>query len=149
MINLYTSHPTSSFVFYPDSSITASGSAYQLHLISDLDKSEYTVENLNRLNTKTSTPFSSVAVLQAYSGSGIPPYEGQYTAELQQGSEVRSKFGNTHIKFGQLHERWSFVRSFGGQAIGTDRAFVFGTNLQTIDTYTTDNENGTFTTYNS
>jgi len=148
MINLYTSHPTSSFTFYPDLPNSASGSEYQLDLSSDLDRSTYTVENLNRLNTNTPNSFSQVVVLQAYSGSGVPPYDGQYTATLKQGLETKSQWGNTHLLFGTLHRKWSNVRAFSGQAIGTDRAYVHGTNLQSIDTYTTSNENGAYTTYN-
>lgn len=148
MINLYTAHPTSSFTFYPEQPSSVTGSEYELSLVSDLDRSTYTVQRLNRIDTRTANNFSSVLVLQATSGSGIPEYEGQYTATVLQGDAVRSKWSNAHFKFGSLHKKWPNVSSFSGESIGQDRAYVHGTNLQTIDTYTTANENGAYTTYN-
>lgn len=150
MINLYTAHPTSSFVIYPEDSYSEvpSGS-FELNLTQDYDKSTSTVRGLKRLNTLTSNSTSHVVVLEAYSGSGIPPNDGQYTAELQYGNIVRSKWGDTHFQFGSLHKLWSDVSTFSGSTVATDRAYVHGTNLQNITTYTGTDQTGQYTTYNS
>jgi hypothetical protein len=150
MINLYALHPTSSFTVYPDTQPNeVSGSSFVLELTSDLDQSTYTVDNLTRINTKTSNPFSSLIVLQATSGSSnIPSYDGQYTANLKYGPITRTKWGSAHYLFGSFHKKWSNVSEFSGSLVSTDRTYVHGTNLQTIDTYVGTDQTGAYTTYN-
>ena len=84
MINLYSQHPTSSFVMYPDTEVSESSSGrYRLQLTQSLDQSKSVVTDLKRLNTGTLNSKSSVLVLEGYSGSGMPSYDGQYTANLR------------------------------------------------------------------
>ena len=150
MIQLYSLHPTSSFTVYPETQpIEYVGSRYVLDLTQDLDNSTSRIETLTRINTNTPNNKSQLIVLQAYSGSGIPENEGQYTAQLLFGSSVSSTWGEETRAFGSIQEKWSLVGEFSGSVIATDRAYVHGANLQTITTYTGTNQTGTYTTYNS
>jgi len=83
MINLYSTASNSTFVMYPDE-IPFSASLtpfYRLSLSQSLDNSNSLV-TLTRLNTSVSKNKSSVIILQAPSGSGVPSVSGQYQAEF-------------------------------------------------------------------
>ena len=151
MINLYTAHPTSSFTVYPDTEYTYTPTgSYALNLTQDYDQSFTQVENLKRLNTDVANNKSHLIVLEAYSGSSnIPTPDGQYTAQLLFGVETSIKWGEANAKFSAVHEKWSDYDTFSGSVISTDRAYVHGTNLQTITTYTGTDQTGAYTTYNS
>ena len=150
MINLYALQTTSSFAIYPDNQPNeVSGSDYVLELSSDLDRSTYSVNNLRRIDTKTSNLFSSLIVFQATSGSsGIPAYEGFYTGELKYGPYTRLKWGSAHYLFGSLHKKWSDTFTFSGSLLSTDRVYVHGSNEEITDTYTGTNQTGAYITYN-
>lgn len=151
MINLYTAHPTSSFTVYPDTEYNYNPTgSYALSLTQDYDQSTYQVENLKRLNTDVTNNRSHLIVLEAFSGSSkIPSIDGQYTAQLLFGEETSVKWGEANAKFSAVHETWSDYDTFSGSVISTDRAYVHGTNLQTITTYTGTNQTGAYITYNS
>lgn len=138
---------------YPDTSITeSSGDGYRLQLTQSLDQSTASLSPLKRLNTGVSNNKSSVYVFEGYSGSGMPSYDGQYTAKLELlQPTVRPKWGDAHYLFGSYHRQWgdSGTLEGTGTILAEDRAYVHGTNLQTITTYISPNENGTYTTYNS
>jgi len=152
MINLYTLHPTSSLVMYPDNDVTGSAiSKYELILTQTLDESQTTIPytDIRRLNTNVAANKSSVYVMAVSSGS-IPSPDGQYTAQLYVGDFIRSTFGDNNLKYGTTHLLWSDVSSFSNrQLISTDRAYVHGSNLQDITTYTGTDQTGAYTTYNS
>jgi len=151
MINLYSSHPTSSFVVYPDTFNEISESTnkiYRLQLTQSIDLSTALVTPLRRINTQTSNKKSQLIVLQAYSGSGVPSYDGQYTAKLQYGEESGEQWGSANYLFGSYHVRFG-EKAFSGSTLSTDRAFVHGTNIQEITNYISPNEDGQYTTYNS
>lgn len=151
MINLYTAHPTSSFTVYPDTDYTYNSTgSYALNLTQDYDQSTYQVENLKRLNTDVANNKSHLIVLEAYATSSkIPTTDGQYTSQLLFGTETPIKWGESNTKFSATHELWSDYDTFSGEVISTDRAYVHGTNLQTITTYTGTDQTGAYTTYNS
>jgi len=151
MINIYSAHPTSSFVMYPDDPITSSGAQqYRLELTQSLDQSTSSIFTVQRLNTEQPQRTSEVLVMSAYSGSEIPTADGQYTASLRLGSGRSLKWGTAHKLFGTYHVRWSEVDpdSYVGDIIASDRAYVHGTNLQDITTYTGTDQTGAYTTYN-
>jgi len=156
MINLYSTASNSTFVMYPDE-IPFSASLtpfYRLSLSQSLDNSNSLV-TLTRLNTSVSKNKSSVIILQAPSGSGVPSVSGQYQAELlYQAEPAPAKWGTEHVQFGTLNSLWSDVDSINfviqsASVISQDRAYVYGTNEQSITTYTDTNQIGSYTTYNS
>jgi hypothetical protein len=155
MINLYYSASSSTFVMYPDETpFSASlNPYYRLSLSQSLDNSNSLV-TLSRLNTRSPKNDSSVLVLQALTGSGIPTASGQYQADLLYQSEpARGKWGNTNRQFGSIHEVWSNVKAgfipSEATIISEDRAYVFGTNEEVITTNTQTDQLGSYTTYNS
>lgn len=149
MINLYTNHPTSSFVMYPDTDFSASSdTVYQLVVSQDLDRSTTTISNLKRLNTYVRNNLSDVYIFEAYSGS-IPNPDGQYSTQLFGGKNLKETWGTYHTQFTNAHQKWSDVSTFSGSVIADDRAYVHGGNTQTITTYTGTNQDGAYTTYNS
>ena len=155
MINLYSTASTSTFVMYPDEVPFSQSLSpyYRLSLSQSLDNSNSLVE-LTRLNTSIAYNSSDVIILQAASGSGIPSSSGQYQADLlYQAEPARAKWGDTHRQFGSIHELWSDVKAgflaASASVLSQDRAYVYGTNEQTITTYTDTNQIGSYTTYNS
>lgn len=136
---------------YPDTSITESGSGtYSLQLTQSLDQSTSLVSNIIRINTNTANNKSSVYVLQAYTSSGLPSYDGQYTAKLMyETPTTRTTWGETHYLFGSHHVTWGNPYAGEAQEVAEDRAYVHGTNTSTITKYITTNEDGTYTTYNN
>ncbi len=155
MINLYTTSSTNTFVMYPDETPFSASLTpyYRLSLSQSLDNSNSLVE-LVRLNTTVDKNKSSVVILQTVSGSNVPTASGQYQADLLYQSEpARGKWGDTHRKFGSIHEFWSNAKAgflpSEATIISEDRAYVFGTNEQTITTYTDTDQIGSYTTYNS
>ncbi len=151
MINLYPAHPTSSFAIYPDDEYTYSPTgSYVLDITQDYDQSFTRVENVKRLNTDVANSKSHIIVLEAYSGSSnIPSPDGQYSSQLLFGEDIGTKWGEANVKFGSLHQTWGNYLTFSGSVVSTDRAYVHGTNLQTITTYTDTDQTGAYTTYNS
>ena len=156
MINLYYSASSSTFVMYPEE-IPFSASInplYRLSLSQSLDNSNSLV-TLSRLNTTVDKNKSSLIILQADSGSGIPTASGQYQADLlYQAERSKAKWGNLNVQFGSVNQIWSNVVSDEldpniATVISEDRAYVYGTNEQSITTYTDTNQIGTYTTYNS
>ena len=83
--------------------------------------------------------------------SEVPSASGQYDVEIYTsttGSEER--WGFTTEVWGTTTEQWA---TFGGsglpnELVYSDRAFVSGSNEDTITQYLSPNENGTYTTYN-
>ncbi len=151
MINLYTLHPTSSFTVYPDADYNYNPTgSYALNLTQDYDQSFTQVKNLKRLNTDVANKKSHLIVLEATSGSSeIPSPDGQYTAQLLFGERTSTKWGEANYKFGSWHVQWNNTPStFSGSIISTDRAYVHGSNLQTITTNTSTDQTGAYTTYN-
>ena len=148
MINLYTNHPTGSFTIYPDSGEFVSASAYEMVLTQDLDQSTTTIrqEFLTRYNPGSKG--TSIIVMQLLSGS-TPSPDGQYTAQMYAGRSGQALWGQTHEKFGSYHQKWSTAGGFEGTLISTDRAYVHGSNRETITTNTDTDQIGVYTTYNS
>lgn len=147
MLKFTTTQPTGSFGVYPDSaSIYAKNDKvqYELELIQDMDGSSLGRKVVYRINTPTD--YDPRLVFQAYSGS-IPANTGQYTSYVyeREVSGTWSEVSNTWM---------AEIRTFseiGGTAaprlIDTDRAYVQGTNDETITRYdqpASDN----YTTYN-
>lgn len=152
MINIYPQHPTSSFVMYPDDPVQTSGSQeYRLELTQTLDQSTGSFITVQRLNTDQRQSTSENIVLSAYSGSEMPTNVGQYTASLYLGTAEGYQWGFLHEQFGGYHFRWGDTDpdSFTGSIIASDRAFVHGTNYQTITQYTGSDQTGAYTTYNN
>ena len=152
MINIYTAHPTSSFVMYPDTPVTATGlQTYRLALTQSLDNSTSSIFTVRRLNTQQPNNSSEVFVLQAYSGSEMPSADGQYTASLYLGKATSKRWGEVHELWSDYHIRFSETDpdTYSGSIVASDRAYVHGTNLQTITTYTGTDQTGTYTTYNN
>ena len=150
MINFNTSQASNTFSVYPESSSlywnSPSGSFY-VELIQSMDLSSGSFE-VSLLNTPTD--FSPRLTLQET--TGIPEITGQYIFKLYE--EIRGEqlqWGNAHFKFSELHQLWSDVTNAGSEGtrlLDTDRAYVQGNNNPDITTYSTNNEQGAFTTYN-
>lgn len=153
MINLYSAHPTSSFVMYPDVSfVESSSNSYRLQLTQSYDLSSASVSPVKRLNSGVPNNESSILIFEGYSGSGMPSFDGQYTAKLELlNVSDRPVWGTAHYLFGSYHRQWGNAGVSGstGTILAEDRAYVHGTNLQAITTYISPNEKGSYTTYNS
>jgi hypothetical protein len=152
MINLYKTQSASSFVMYPeDTPFSASTAAhYKLSVSQSLDQSNSLI-TVNRLNTRYSSNWSNVLVLSTVDSTQIPTASGQYQAELLYQAGDKAKWGIQHTLFGTTNALWSNVSQsyYSGSVISTDRAYVFGTNEQTITEYTGSDQIGKYITYNS
>ena len=152
MINIYSNSPTSSFVMYPDTPVVATGfQTYRLSLTQSLDNSTSSIFTVNRVDTRQNQSTSEVIVLQALSGSEMPSADGQYTASLYLGKATSKRWGEVDELWSDYHLRFSETDpdTYSGSIVASDRAYVHGTNLQTITTYTGTDQTGTYTTYNN
>jgi hypothetical protein len=147
MINLYPLHPTSSFCIWPNVVNNHASSSFDLQVVQDYDQSSTTFK-IQKINTPNR--LSEMLVFNALSGSeGYPTKDGQYTAttieysfEAKTWGTFDSLFANANTTFGE-----GGIRS-GSTEISVDRAYVHGTNLQTITTNTSTDQTGAYTTYN-
>ena len=136
---------------YPaDPIATPANGVYRLELTQSLDMSSGSIFDVRRIDTRQKQGTSEVMVMQAYSGSEVPTYAGQYTASLRLGTAEGSKWDSTNVQFGSYHQRWNETDpdTFVGPIVASDRAYVHGTNLETIFTYIGTDQTGAYTTYN-
>lgn len=136
---------------YPaDPIATPANGVYRLELTQSLDMSSGSILDVRRIDTRQNQSTSEVMVMQAYSGSEVPQYAGQYTASLRLGTALSSKWDDVNVQFGSYHQRWNETdpSTFVGTIVASDRAYVHGTNLETIFTYIGTDQTGAYTTYN-
>jgi len=136
---------------YPaDPIATPANGVYRLELTQSLDMSSGSIFDVRRIDTRQKQDTSENMVMQAYSGSEVPQFAGQYTASLRLGTALGSKWDSTNFQFGSYNQRWSQKdpATFEGPIVASDRAYVHGTNLVDIFTYTGTDQNGAYTTYN-
>lgn len=146
MINFNVNQETNTFTVYPETASLSPSASYSVTLTDDLDLSSGSFD-VALINTPTN--FNPRLVFQV-SGSSIQPTNGgQYTFQLLESLIQRLIWGQTHLKFGEAHAQWGAGAAGTGTVIDTDRVWLEGDNTPAITTYTTNNELGSFTTYNS
>lgn len=143
MIQLQTNRETGSFVVWPESG-SNQNAKYRLQVTHSMNLASgsfpvYRINNPNNL--------SEYLVLQAYSGSGIPTASGQYDYNLSEADLFDYRWISASFTFGQADGTWGNGIATGSDLIDSGRLFVSGTNDPSFDEYTSDNEQGRYTTY--
>lgn len=83
------------------------------------------------------------------SGSLVPSPSGQYDIQLYTFTFIPAKWNAVATAWNAFDELWNDAGEEGlGDEIYSDRAFVSGSNEDSITQYLSPNENGTYTTYN-
>lgn len=102
--------------------------------------------------TTTSSPnaYRNWLIIQNTSGD-VPTPSGQYDVEVYTRTEaVEGRWGFTDQVFSTTTFKWGNFGAGNQPAdfVYSDRAYVSGSNEQSITQYVSSNENGTYTTYN-
>ena len=146
MINFNVNQESNTFSVYPETASLDPSASYSVTLTDDLDLTSGSFD-VALINTPTN--FNPRLVFQV-SGSSIQPTNtGQYTFELFESLIERLIWGTANLQFGSTHVQWGAGAAGIGTKIDTDRVWLEGDNTPTTTTYTTNNELGSFTTYNS
>ena len=83
------------------------------------------------------------------SGSNVPTPSGQYTVNVWEGDIQPFIWGQVAITWGDIQAKWNDTEAVSKtKLLSTERAYVSGSNEQTIIQYVSPDENGTYTTYN-
>ena len=144
MINFNVNQESNTFAVYPETASLDPSASYSVTLTDDLDLTSGSFD-VALINTPTN--FNPRLVFQV-SGSSIQPTNtGQYTFELFESLIERLIWGTANLQFGSAHITWGQGAAGIGTKIDTDRVWLEGDNNPTITTYNTNNELGSFTTY--
>ena len=147
MINITPAVSSSTFVVWPDSGTEIVGTetgSYSLTTthVYDLTTATFPVERVNTPNS-----LSEMLVLRYTSGSGAPDKSGQYDFSLIEGESENYLWSNADVKFGQADWKWPNAGVSGSKTIDQGRLFINGVDDPTFTNYTTNNEEGAYTTY--
>lgn len=148
MLQFNKSQNTNTNAVYPDVEITSSiGGPLILEFTQSYDQSVTAVE-VDVLNNP-GVDGQQYIVIQL-TGSKVPTPSGQYIANLFEGSLVEPTWIETAELWSAIQTKWNngdpiVVKT---TQLGSDRAYVSGSNEQTIVQYVSPDENGTYTTYN-
>lgn len=144
MINFNVNQETNTFTVYPETGSTDPSASYSVTLTDEMDLTSGSFD-VSLINTPTT--FSPRLVLQVSGSSITPKSTGQYKFELFESLIERLIWGTAHLQFGSAHVTWGQGAAGIGTKIDTDRVWLEGNNNPTINTYSTNNELGSFTTY--
>jgi len=114
-------------------------------LSQSLDNSSTSIE----VNTYSSpNAYRNWLVIQN-SGSSVPVPSGQYSVKVYKGTFDAATWDEVNVAFNAYDEKWEDAGIFLPDVLlYSDRAFVSGSNEDSITQYVSPNENGTYTTYN-
>ena len=143
MIQLKKSQDTNTFAFYPDVEVDSSINDLSLEYVQDLDKSSGTFFGI--ITSKKNWVVGQV------SGSDLPAPSGQYTLTLKETRpEAPLKWSEAYFQWQAADITWSDAKGrLPGQILAVERAYIEGSNEAEFTTYSSPNETGTYTTYNS
>jgi len=108
-------------------------------------------------NSNGTFPLTTVSAPNQYrnwlvisnSGSLTPIPSGQYDVQIYTFTFVDAIWNQVATAWDSYDERWSTAGEEGlNELIYSDRAFISGSNEDSITQYLSPNENGTYTTYN-
>lgn len=143
MIQLKKSITTNSFAFYPDVEVSSSVNNLLVEYVQDIDKSSGTFTGviIGKKNW----------VVGQVEGSRVPSPSGQYTLTIKEALPGTALvWGTADIQWQAADTYWSSAEGIAsGQTLAIERAYIEGDNEATITSYTSPNENGSYTTYNS
>ena len=143
MIQLKKSLTTNTFAFYPDVTISGSVTDLKVSYVQDLDQSTGSFD--------ASIQGKKNWIVGSAAGSDLPIPSGQYTLTIKEITDVVPyRWDTADFRWDAADYRWDDVASEGtGQTLATERAYIEGGNEVSFTTYTSPNESGTYTTYNS
>ena len=133
---------------YPDVEVTSSvGSQVILQFTQSYDQSTTSV--LGDVLNNPGTSGQQYIVVQL-TGSLVPSPSGQYTVNTSEGTIVEATWTETAQLWTAIQTKWIDADPIilPTRLLSTDRAYVSGSNEQTITQYVSPNENGTYITYN-
>lgn len=143
MIQLKKSQTTNTFAFYPDVEVSSSINDLLIEYVQDLDKSSGKFNGV--ISSKKNWVVGQVA------GTRLPSPSGQYTLTIKEALEGSPlKWAEANIEWQAADIYWSNAEgTLPGQTLAIERAYIEGSNEAELTTYSSPNETGTYTTYNS
>ena len=147
MLQFNKSLPTNTNAVYLDT--VATGSGYYDSLVAVFSQS-YDESNGTFVVTATSSPtsYNRWLVFQN-TGSDVPTPSGQYDVSIYTNEFSDAIWGTLSNLWTAESDIWSEVgENVPTELIYTDRAYISGSNEESITQYISSNENGTYTTYN-
>ena len=148
MLQFVKSQNTNSNAITTDVVLTSSLAQVYLEFTQSYDESITTGSIGSVLNNVvTGTPW----VVFSLSGSGVPSPSGQYIVNIFDYINIVGTpytWGNDPYLWSAEPSTWGDVNDKGDILITSERAYVSGSNEQTITQYVSPNENGTYITYN-
>lgn len=133
----------SSFAFYPEVEVSPSVNNLLIEYVQDIDKSSGTFTGV--ITSKKNWVVGQVE------GTRVPSPSGQYTLTIKEALPGTPLiWSTTEIQWEAADFAWADATGTAeGQTLAIERAYVEGDNEATITSYTSPNENGSYTTYNS
>ena len=143
MIQLNKSSNDQLVAFYPEVTPSASIDSVRFVYSQDYDRSSGSFDGT--ILSKKQWVVASV------SGSVVPAYTGQYTLDIYELIAGADLVWNTAgVVWNLADTTWDAAGTESvGQFLATERAYISGSNEDSLTTYYSPNQNGAYTTYNS
>lgn len=148
MVNFYNHVPVGTHTIYPDTDplyLSSPSGSFRVVLVQDLDNS--TTELYPTVTNQPNT-FTPRIIFNVPSGS-LPHPMGQYTMYSYEGIYQSDLWNLIAEEWEMISSHWEDSLIVNERLISIDRAWVQGVNGVPITMYTSTNQTGTYTTYNS
>ena len=143
MLKLDKSQSTNTVAIYPEVTVSSSVDSLRFNYSQDYDRTTGSFDG-----TITSKKQWVVATV---TGSVVPANTGQYTLDIYELIAGADLVWNTADVVWDLADTpWNEAGAESvGQFLATERAYISGSNENSLTTYYSPNQNGAYTTYNS
>ena len=143
MLKLNKSQSTNTAAIYPEATVSSSVDTLRFNYSQDYDRSSGSFDGT--ITSKKQWVVASV------SGSVVPANTGQYTLDIYElitGAPLIWDLAD--VVWDLADTTWDAGASDAlGQYLATERAYISGSNEDSLTTYYSPNQNGAYTTYNS
>lgn len=143
MLKLNKSQSTNTVAIYPEATISSSVDTLRFNYSQDYDRATGSFDGT--ITSKKQWVVASV------SGSVVPANTGQYTLDIYElitGAPLVWDLAD--VVWDLADTTWDAAASDAlGQYLATERAYISGSNEDSLTTYYSPNQNGAYTTYNS